>query len=289
MRAAAASLTARTWANPVTLMVVPNDDAQLLTDRTYLTDVQYRTDANLAARQSVYAYQVPKIDLPAAVLDLASLAGTETVAEIGCGNGIYLAELSRRRHAGRVLGADLSSGMLTVARTGAPGAGLVVGDAAGLPLADDVADVTLAAHMLYHVPDRAAAAREFRRITRTGGQLLVVLNAPDHLHELRELVEAVAVSFGREAGATWAEYQAMTVDRGAELLAGLFSKVHRHDFAGELLIPGLQPVIDYVASTWTAQSLPDPEAFAAAVTKRVRFGPDGMFRVRTRSGVLICR
>jgi SAM-dependent methyltransferase len=270
-------------------MVVPIDDPQLLTDRTYLTHVQYRTDANLAARQSVYAYQVPKIDLASVVLDLARLAGTETVAEIGCGNGIYLAELSRRRHAGRVLGADLSRGMLTAARAGAPGAGLVVGDAARLPMADDVADVTLAAHMLYHVPDRAAAAREFRRITRPGGQLLVVLNGGDHLCQLRELVEAVAVSFGREAGATWAEYQAMTVDRGAELLAGLFSAVDRHDYAGELLIPSLQPVIDYVASTWTAQALPDPQAFAAAVTERVRFGADGMFRVRTHSGVLICR
>jgi hypothetical protein len=117
----------------------------------------------------------------------------------------------------------------------------------------------------------------------------VVLNDADHLCELRELVEAVAVSFGREAGATWAQYQVMTVDRGAELLAGLFSVVQRHAFAGELLIPGLQPVIDYVASTWTAQSLPDPKAFTAAVTERVRLGPDGLFRVRTRSGVLICR
>jgi len=94
---------------------------------------------------------------------------------------------------------------------------------------------------------------------------------------------------GREPGATWAQFEAMTVDRGAELLAELFSVVERHDLAGELLIPGPQPVIDYVASTWTAQSLPDPEAFTAAVTERVQFGPDGMFRVRTRSGVLICR
>jgi SAM-dependent methyltransferase len=268
---------------------VPIDDAQLLTDQTYLTQVQYRTDVNLAARQSVYAYQHPKIDLAATVLDLARLTGAETVAEVGCGNGIYLAELTRRRHAGRVLGADLSPGMLSAARTGAPGAGLLAGDAAALPLADDSADVTLAAHMLYHVPDRAAAVREFRRITRPGGRLVVVLNHADHLRELRELIAAVAASFGREAGDTWAEYQAMTVDRGAELLAGVFSAVERHDLTGELLIPGPQPVIDYVASTWTAQALPDPDAFAAAVTERVPFGPDGSFRVRTHSGVLICR
>ena len=87
--------------------------------------------------------------------------------------------------------------MLAAARAGAPGAGLLVGDAAALPLADDVADVTLAPHMLYHVPDRAAAAARVPPDHRPGGQLLVVLNGADHLAELRELVEAVAVSFGR--------------------------------------------------------------------------------------------
>ena len=272
-------------------MVVPIDDAELLTDRTYLTHVQYRTDANLAARQSVYAYQMPKIDLPAAVLDLASLAGTEVVAEIGCGNGIYLAELSRRRHSGRVVGADLSHGMLTIARAGALAAGLVVGDAAGLPLADDVADVTLAAHMLYHVPDHTAAAREFRRITRPGGQLLVVLNGADHLAELAELVDAVAAARGLPElalGDEYRTYHAMTLDKGAELLAGVFSSVAVHDFAAELLLPDARPVADYVASMRTTQSMPDPADFTAAVAARVPFGPDGTFRVRTHSGVLIC-
>ncbi len=77
------------------------DGGQTLTDRAYLTQVQYRTPANLAARQAVYAFQRPRIDLVGAVLGLAGLAGTETVADIGCGNGFYLAELARRRHAGR--------------------------------------------------------------------------------------------------------------------------------------------------------------------------------------------
>ena len=38
----------------------------------FLRDVQYRTDANLAARQSIYAYQHPRIDLQARVIDLAA-------------------------------------------------------------------------------------------------------------------------------------------------------------------------------------------------------------------------
>ena len=49
--------------------------------------VQYRTDANLAARQSLYRWQRPRLDLPPLVLDLAGLRGSETVTDVGCANG----------------------------------------------------------------------------------------------------------------------------------------------------------------------------------------------------------
>ena len=78
-------------------------------DRRMLNGAQYRTDANLAARQSIYAYQQPAVGLSRLVLDLAGLHGHEAVADIGCGNGVYLAELARRGHAGPVLGADQSA------------------------------------------------------------------------------------------------------------------------------------------------------------------------------------
>ena len=73
-----------------------DDGGAVWTDRCCLQQVQYGTEANLAARQSLYAHQHPPIDLPAAVLDLATLRGDETVADVGCGNGGYLAELARR-------------------------------------------------------------------------------------------------------------------------------------------------------------------------------------------------
>lgn len=108
------------------------NDGHLWTDRAVLRDVQYRTDANLAARQSIYAHQRPRLDLPAWVLDLAALRGRETVADVGCGNGAYLAVLAGRRHAGRVLGVDLSVGMLQASRSRSRRAYLVAGDAAAL-------------------------------------------------------------------------------------------------------------------------------------------------------------
>lgn len=60
------------------------------------------------------------------MLGLARLDGTETVADIGCGNGADLSELSRRGHGGHVVGIDLSPGMLRSARAAAAKAILVL-------------------------------------------------------------------------------------------------------------------------------------------------------------------
>jgi SAM-dependent methyltransferase len=106
------------------------------TNQPYLREVQYKTDVNLAARQSIYTYQRPRIDLARETLGLAALDGQEAVADVGCGNGLYLAELARREHEGPVLGVDMSPGMLLAARSRAPRAGLLVADAAALPVRD---------------------------------------------------------------------------------------------------------------------------------------------------------
>jgi ubiquinone/menaquinone biosynthesis C-methylase UbiE len=247
-----------------------------------LTGGQYRTDANLAARQSVYAFQRPKIDLPATVLSLARLDGTETVADIGCGNGVYLAELSRRGHEGQAVGVDMSAGMLTAARRRAPGAGALCGDASRLPLADGCVDVALAPHMLYHVPDPLAAITELRRVTRPGGRVLVVLNGTDHLQELRDLV-AATLSAARATGMT----ERLLLDAGEEMLRSVFGQVERYDFTAELMLTDSSPVAAYLRSTIPIQDVHDPGSAVAAAVRGIPFGPDGVFRVRTHCGCLV--
>ena len=249
------------------------------TDQSYLRETQYKTDVNLAARQSIYAYQQPRIDLARETLELAGLGGRETVADIGCGNGAYLAELARRGHAGPVLGADMSPGMLRAARNRGPRAGLLVADAMALPLRDSTADLTLAMHMLYHVPDPDRAVRELRRVTRPGGRLIVGLNGPDHLRELRGLIAEALASLGRPPVRP---REHIGLDQGELLLRSAFASVTRHDFTGQLRMPDAEPIAAYVRS-----SEPDAGPLAAAVLGRLPADP-ALFPITTHSGCLVC-
>jgi ubiquinone/menaquinone biosynthesis C-methylase UbiE len=252
-----------------------------------LLETQYRTDANLAARQSIYEFQRARVDLPAEVIQLAGLRGDEVIADIGCGNGEYLAELGRRGHRGRALGVDMSAGMLHSARSRGFGAALLAGDATALPLAESGCDVALAMHMLYHVPDPLTAVRELRRVTRDGGQVLIVLNGDDHLRELRDLI-ALALADSGLGTKEPVPFDRINLDDGRALVSQVFASVHRHDFVSELRLPGSEPIVRYVRSTFIAHSAAEPERLVAAVTRRLDDIPGGAFRVRTHSGCLIC-
>ena len=267
-------------------MTDPGHAASVWTDRSFLRDVQYKTDVNLATRQSIYAYQEPPVDLAGAILSLAGLSGHEVVADIGCGNGLYLAELVQRGHAGPMAGADLSPGMLHAARRRAPQAGLMVADATALPFRDAAADVTLAMHMLYHVPAPESAVRELRRITRPGGRVIVALNGEDHLRELRDVIAAAIASLGQEPSSLLRER--ISLDQGEARLRSVFESVTRHDFAGELRVPGPEPVVAYVRSMRETARLPDPEPLVEAVAGWLKAARGAVFRVTTHSGCLIC-
>ena len=284
--------------------------------RSFLRGSQYKTDGNLAARQSIYAYQHPRVDLAARVLDLAAPAPSATIVDVGCGNGMYLAELGRRGCVGRVLGVDLSLGMLTAARQrlhSAPTAdggattvddraapaddgtvpdrssmpaalavALANADATALPLRDGVADLALAPHMLYHVPEPANALRELRRVTRPGGRVAIVLNGAGHLRQLRA---ALAASRGDDVGAVG---ERVTLDDGESLASSVFSNVTRHDFVAQLRVPDPGPIADYVRSMAGTSHYADPERVIATVVATLPRSPDGHYLIKTHTGCLIC-
>jgi SAM-dependent methyltransferase len=171
------------------------------------------------------------------------------------------------------------------ARRRAHDATLLAADATALPLRDATADLTLAMHMLYHVPDPDLAVRELRRVTRRGGRVIVGLNGDDHLHELRDIIVRALRDIGHDAPS--AVYQRLSLSQGEAMLRRAFSSVTRHDFSSALLLPGPEPAIGYVRSTFVTTFLADPGPLVSAVTSRLRNDGGATLRVTTHSGCLV--
>lgn len=207
-------------------------------------DCQYGNDHNLRARQRLWQHQEPAFDAIGWVLDLADLAQGSMVLDVGCGNGLYLAALADRRVS--AVGCDLSLGMLEVSTHPS----LACADAVALPFPSGRFDAVLAPHMLYHVPDRQAAARELRRVMARGGVCVVVTNGVGHIASVRALVEQIV---GRSSPGwrmvDWAA-EAFSLENGAAPLQVAFSEVRcqRPVGVGKVMITDAAVVADYVAS-----------------------------------------
>ncbi|MCC6629779.1 MAG: tRNA (guanosine(37)-N1)-methyltransferase TrmD [Chloroflexi bacterium] len=261
----------------------------------------YASDADLAARQSIYAWRRPPLDFHGWALDQARWTGGETVLDVGCGNGRALHRLvTRPAPPARLLGIDRSAGMLAAARQhwppAAPVPPLVAADAVALPLADAACDTVLAMHMLYHVPDLAATLVELRRVLRPGGQLLATTNGQDHLAELAELLCAATAAVTGDTTAIQAGLAlGFDLDSGAGPLRAAFDTVERRDAIGQLVITVAPPVVAYAASMIDLlPALPDPAAWPAILADLERriadvFARHGALRLTTHAGVFLCQ
>ncbi|MEU7631695.1 methyltransferase domain-containing protein [Nocardia sp. NPDC049220] len=202
-----------------------------------------------------------------AVLDTLELTGSEAVADIGCGDGRFLAQLVEFGHRGRLVGVDNSTAMVAAADT-VPGVEGVLGNAGDLPFAYDEFDRTTARHMLYHVPDPGRALRELRRITRPGGRVAVTVNHPVTCGRTRQLV----IDHARGFGLTPAENMANGVNSTTlpTMMSEVFRDVRIHSFDNALIFDTAAPLVRFAEALFSfcgiATDSPHRGSVLAAVT-----------------------
>ena len=276
-------------------------DPRLMGTERSVVAAQYEDPLNLQSRVNVYAYLCPEHPLPKGatfedwVLDHLDWTGEEAALDIGCGPGGFLSPISLR--AGRVMGFDLSLGMLARARKGTPDgqAHLAAADIQALPLVSNSVDVVVAAFMLYHVPRLDRALHELSRVLRSGGMILAVTNGPGDKAEIRQAwQEAGRRIIGRTFDVPhWSD--TFNLDNGATVLGETFDVVAVDRTTGTFKFPDPGPVLAWVQSlrpglegwiddaTWADVM----EEFRRVVAHEIE--AHGTFAAGKDSGLLIAR
>ncbi len=225
-------------------------------DQAYLLTDQYQNSSNLDARNQLHArFSINEYGWQRWVLDQFGFAPESHILELGCGPCyLWLENLDRIPEGWDITLSDFSPGMLQKARQNLCDYlwrfKFEVIDAQAIPFEDGSFDGVIANHMLYHVPDRAQALAEIRRVLRPGGCLYATTVGRAHLRELGELVSGFAPDYdpwGERGNPT----ELFLLENGLDQLVEWFPQVALRRYEDDLIVTEAAPLVAYALSMTT--------------------------------------
>jgi SAM-dependent methyltransferase len=195
------------------------------------------------------------------------------VLDAGCGRSLFT-EI-RSYWPFDIVAADVDLDLLASRKAEFPGVRWVVGDAHPLPFRDAAFDGLFAGELIEHLPDPAAGMREFRRVLRPGGTL--VLTTPNR-RRLANVVDRSERPYSPDhlSELSYDEARALLRGHGFEVLAE--TGLHL-----ELLLNWLSPLpkLDRLQRRWNRRwAVPLMRALLAAGALAPRYALDLVFVVR---------
>ena len=231
------------------------------TDQQYLKTDQYRDSSNLDARVEIHRrFSTNSYGWMNWVFDhILALPVNAKILELGCGPAyLWKENLSRIPSAWDITLSDLSSGMLDSAWRNLVVTGRAYNfkeiDAQSIPFADETFDAVIANHMLYHVPDKAKALAEIKRVLKTGGRFFATTVGDNHLKEITNWFRQIHKS------EVWDSFANLfTLENGLAQLQPFFPNVTLSRYVDSLHVTELEPLVAYFRSGVRAGELSDEE------------------------------
>lgn len=239
--------------------------ARYYIDKHHLRE-QYSDDRKLQIRIDTHnLYSTNPGSWPDWLLGQVQLRGNERVLDAGTGSGAILLPLARKitPTGGHVTAFDMSAGIIANARRTVEAENLnvtyVLGDVQQLPFPDASFDLVMENHMLYHVPDIAAAVREAYRVLKPGGVYLAATNSATNMRELAHLhsegIRSAAMPEFMQAALEAAAYDRQsasrfTLENGMQYIAPAFGaeNVTLQTRSDSLRFTEAEPLLRYYAS-----------------------------------------
>ena len=167
------------------------------TNAQALIDGQYKTDKELNVRQSFNDLFEPKIHLDTEILKRLPNNKDISILDVGCGSGNTLMFLRERGYTEKMVGIDISEGIMKKGIDLSEKYALAFQQATAedLPFDENAFDVVIARHVLYHVDDISLAIQEIHRVLKPTGVFIITLNSFENKPVMLKLRQFVKEKF----------------------------------------------------------------------------------------------
>lgn len=264
--------------------------SHLGSDQEYLRNQQYKNAANLNARVQLHArFGTNSYNWQRWVFDHFQVPAEAHLLELGSGPGyLWLNNLDRIPPGWHVTLSDFSPGMLQEAQHNLQKSSHPFHfqqiDAQAIPFTDASLDAVIANHMLYHVPDRAKAFTEIRRVLKPSGRLYAATNGREHMGKAHELMRQIDPTYPQEV----AILSSFKLENGEEQMAPFFSHINLYPSPeSDLVVTEVEPLMDYMLSGFAFVRSEQNAAKEQALRNLIQqeMARDGAIRIRRVSGL----
>lgn len=257
------------------------------TDQQYLTTDQYKDASNLDARLEIHKrFSTNSYGWFNWVFDtLDKLPKDANVLELGTGSGALWSNIADKIPVKwNITLSDLSQGMLDAAWRNL----VVTGrnfkfeqmDAQSIPYSDETFDIVIANHMIYHIPDRAKALAEIKRVLKKGGHLIATTVGQSHMKEITDWLQRV------DNDNDFSPFTLpFTLENGMEQLEKVFSKVTLSRYEDSLQVTDIDLLIAYLRSAVRTSEVSEDEIAKVKIDLKNELKKNGRILISKDSGL----
>ncbi len=255
-------------------------------------EVQYKTHQNLTNRMKLWSYGSNPESLQKWVFSKIQLREHERVLELGCGTGqLWLENFKNVPSTCSIVLSDFSKKMLSKARENVQPLNLPIKfeiiDAEKIPYPNQIFDVVIGCHMLYHIPNIEKTLIAINRVLKPGGRFISTTISRQHIRELMNFLSEFRL-YSDERLKLFSEFRNET---GREVLKPFFTEIELYEYINHVNITSIEPLMRYIETMFPKEHNPNfqekmrqvEEAIIKILEKRSLFnikGITGLFEAK---------
>ncbi len=255
-------------------------------------ELQYKNHQNLTTRMNLWSYGSNPESFQKWIFSNIQIQEYERVLELGCGTGqLWIENIKNIPSTCSIILSDFSKEMLSKAKENIQPLNLPIKfeiiDAEKIPYPNQIFDVVIGCHMLYHIPNIQKALISINRILKSGGRFISTTISQQHIRELKDFLSEFGL-YSEERMNLFSEFRNET---GREVLKPFFSEIKFYEYINQVNITSVDPLMSYIESLFPMEEFPDyqekkvevEEAIVKILEKRSKFkvtGISGLFEAK---------